>query len=157
MNLIQGAALAAIAVIALSACAGATGPSAAPSTPARPVDPSVPPPRDPGAAIDTDALVAAAAARDGQVVKVNGFFLAVGDRAQLCSITLESYPPQCGGWSVRLTGEVPADVLAALDSTNEPGLAQATWGWVEVTGMFRAAGADGAPTIELSSIRPVVP
>lgn len=159
MRLVQGAALAAIAMIALSACAGATTPSTAPSAPAGPgsVAPSVPPPRDPGPAIDTDALVAAAADRDGQAVLVNGFFLAADDRAQLCSMVLESYPPQCGGGTVGLTGEVPGDVLAALDTTTEPGIATATWGWVEVTGTFRAAGVDGAPTIEISSIRRVEP
>jgi hypothetical protein len=48
---------------------------------------------------------------------------------------------------------VPADVLAALETTKEAGLAQATWGWVEVTGTFHATGASGAPAIDLSSIR----
>ena len=80
-----------------------------------------------------------------------------GSGAQLCPIVLESYPPQCGGGTVRITGAVPADVLDALDSTTDPGLAQATWGQVEVTGTFRASGADGIPTIELASIRVVAP
>lgn len=121
-----------------------TSPSASPSAPAASVDP--------GAAIDTDALVAAAAAKDGQAVRVTGFFLATGDTAQLCSIVLESLPPQCGGGTVRITGEVPADVIALLDKTNEPGLAQASWGWVVVEGTFRASGVDGQPTIELGQI-----
>lgn len=124
------------------------------------VSPSVPPttdaPSPPATAIDTDALLGDPAL-DGQPVRVAGFFLATGDVANLCSVVLESYPPQCGGGTVRITGEVPADVLAALDKTNDPALAQATWGQVEVTGTFRAQGATGVPTIELDSIRVVAP
>jgi hypothetical protein len=69
---------------------------------------------------------------------------------------LESYPPQCGGGTVAITGVVPADVLAALEKTNDPALAQATWGWVEVIGTFQATGA-GGPSIALSAIRIVAP
>ena len=134
--------------LSLAACgAGSASPSGTP--------PSVAP--DPPAnAIGTDALLGDPSL-DGQPVRVAGFFLAVGDTAQLCSVVLESYPPQCGGGTVRITGEVPADVLDALDSTNDPGLAQATWGQVEVTGTFRTGGAGGVPTIELASIRVVAP
>ena len=40
-----------------------------------------------------------------------------------------------------------------MDSTtNEPDLAQATWGFVDVTGTYRATGAGGGPTIELGTI-----
>jgi hypothetical protein len=119
--------------------------------------PSAPPASDPGAAIDTDALVAAGAAKDGQLVRVKGFFLASGRRAQLCSVVLESYPPQCGGGTVAISGEVPADVLGALEKTSDPALAQATWGWVEATGTFHLAGDGGGPTIALSSIRIAAP
>ena len=106
----------------------------------------------PATVVDLDALVADASL-DGKVVTTTGMFLATGETAQLCAITLESYLPQCGGGTVRIVGEVPGDVLAAMDSTaNEPDLAQATWGYVEVTGTYRASGTDGAPTIELGSI-----
>jgi hypothetical protein len=64
---------------------------------------------------------------------------------------MESYPPQCGGGTVQVTGEIPADVAAGLDTTSEPGLAQAMWGWVEVTGLFDPS--TGAPTIQISEIR----
>lgn len=132
----------------LSACgAGSASPSGAP--------PSVAP-SPPATAIDTDTLLGDASL-DGQPVRVAGFFLAVGDTAQLCSVVLESYPPQCGGGTVRITGEVPADVLDALETTSDPALAQATWGQVEVTGTFRSNGPGGVPTIELSSIRIVAP
>lgn len=132
----------------LSACgAGSASPSGA--------SPSVAP-RPPATAIDTDTLLGDPSL-DGKPVRVAGFFLAVGDTAQLCSVVLESYPPQCGGGAVRITGEVPADVLDALDSTTDPALAKVTWGQVEVTGTFRLNGAGGAPTIELASIRVVAP
>ena len=72
----------------------------------------------------------------------------ITDQARLCSLVLESYPPQCGGAAVNLTGGFPADVLAALESTTEPG--QATWGWADVTGTFTLAGG---PAIEISRIR----
>jgi hypothetical protein len=133
--------------VVLTAC-GASG--ASPSG-----EPASAPPAsvEPGPAIDTDTLVADAS-RDGQTVRVNGFFLATNEQAVLCSIVLESYPPQCGGGTVRIVGEVPADVLASLDSTSEPGLAMATWGQVEVTGTYRSSGVDGQPTIELGTIAP---
>jgi hypothetical protein len=132
-----------ILALLLAACAG-TGP-ASPS-----VDPSVPP-ATAGPATDVGSLLGDAAP-DGKPVTVTGFFLAQDGVAQLCDLVLESYPPQCGGPTVRLTGEVPQAVLDALDSTTEPGLAQATWGQVLVTGTYRAADADGQPTIELTSI-----
>lgn len=133
----------------LAACgAAAASPSSAP--------PASDAPSPPATAIDTDALLGDASL-DGQPVRVAGFFLATGGVANLCSVVLESYPPQCGGGTVRITGEVPADVLDALDSTTDPALAQATWGQVEVTGTFRASGAGEVPTIELASIRVVAP
>ncbi len=121
----------------------AAGPSAAPSASA------------PATAIDTDALMAGAAANDGQSVRVKGFLLAIDDGASLCSLVLESYPPQCGGGTVAIAGEIPADVVAGLDRASEPGLAQAMWGWVEVTGTFHASGA--TPTIQLSAISLAAP
>lgn len=136
------AGVALLAVLTLAACypGGGTGASPAPTAPASPI------------AVDLGTLTADAS-KDGQLVTVQGSFLATGDTAQLCSVMLESYPPQCGGGSVRIVGEVPADVLAAMDSTkNEPDLAQATWGFVDVTGTYRANGAGGGPTIELGTI-----
>jgi hypothetical protein len=134
-------------IAGLVAACGGTGASGPPAASA---PPSAGPP------VTLDDLLAAPPA-DGSTVTVNGFFLATGDQAQLCSIVMESYPPQCGGGTVRITGEVPADVLDALDSTDDPTLAQATWGQVDVTGTFRAAGADGQPTIELGTIAPAQP
>ena len=137
MRLLAGPVLAALI---LAACGSATTPSAAPSAPA--------------AAIDVDALVADAATLDGRTVRVKGYLLATDAGATMCSLLLESYPPQCGG-GVELTGEIPGDVVAGLDKTTEPDLAQAMWGWVEVVGTLDASG--GAPTIDLSEIRLAVP
>jgi hypothetical protein len=135
----------ALLTLILAACGSAAG---SPPASQAPASPSL----DPGPAIDTDALVDSAAERDGKAVRVVGFFLAAGDTAQLCSLLLESYPPQCGGRAVRITGEVPGDVLALLEKTTEPDIAQATWGWVVVEGTFRASGVGGQPTIELGQV-----
>ena len=61
-------------------------------------------------------------------MRVTGNFLADEGSAQLCALLMESYPPQCGG-GVRLTGEVPADTLAVLDTTKEPDLKKMWWGY----------------------------
>ena len=129
--------------LVLTACAG---PAATPSA-----SPTSGPSSDPGAAIDVDELLGTAAAKDGQVVRVTGNFLADEGSAELCAVLMESYPPQCGG-GVRLTGEVPADTLAALETTSEPDLKKMWWGYVTITGTFRAAGSDGRPVIELDEI-----
>ena len=76
----------------------------------------------------------------------------MGDQARLCAMTLESYPPQCGGAAVRVHGAIPADVLSALERTNDPTLAQAIWGQVTITGTVAAAGADGQPTLTVDTI-----
>jgi hypothetical protein len=144
----RGRAMAAIALtvalaVALVACSPGGGTAASAVVPATPIL---------STAVDLDALVSDATL-DGQTVTTRGTFLATGDTAQLCALMLESYPPQCGGASVRIVGEVPADVLAAMDSTrDQPDLAQATWGFVDVTGTYRANGAGGGPTIELGTI-----
>lgn len=134
-----------IMAILVAACGGAATatPSGAPSDSPRPSAP----------AFDTtEALLADPTDIDGQVVSVRAFLLAAGGRAQLCSVVLESYPPQCGGGTVRMTGEVPADVLDRLETTSDVGLDKATWGWVVATGTFRATGLEGAPTLELTDI-----
>lgn len=139
-----------IALVALLTLSAAACASSVPPSPASPNAPSPAPSVQP--VVDPDALLKAAAANDGQQVQVPGFFLATDGKAQLCSLVLESYPPQCGGGTVRLTGQVPAGVLARLDKTSEPGLDQATWGSVVVTGTFHASGLDGLPTIDISEI-----
>jgi hypothetical protein len=135
----------------VAACAGAATSPPSSQEPASPAA-SAPASASPGPVIDTETLLRDASAWDGQRVRVDGFFLASADGAQLCSVVLESYPPQCGGATIRMTGAVPADVLAGLEQTTEPGLAQATWGWVVATGTFQASGADGRPTLEIEQI-----
>jgi hypothetical protein len=149
-------ALAVVLGLMLSACGAATAPSASavPGS-AGPAGPSASAPvlapgSDPAAAIDVDTLLAAAAANDGQTVRVTGNFLADESSAQLCAVLMESYPPQCGG-GVRLTGPVPADTLAALTTTTEPDLKKMWWGYVTVTGIFHASGG-GSPSLDIRSI-----
>ncbi len=144
---------AALALI-LVACAGTASSPPTSQTPSEPSGPSASAPApsaDPGAAIDVDGLLADAAAKDGQTVRVTGNFLADAGSAQLCAVLMESYPPQCGG-GLRLTGTVPADTLAALTTTTEPGLKKMWWGYVTVTGTFHAAGDDGGPSLEIVDI-----
>lgn len=144
---------AAALTLILAACFAVPAPPPAVPVPAAPTAPPDPAASgDPGAAIDVDALLADAAAQDGKTVRVTGNFLAEAGSAQLCAVLMESYPPQCGG-GLRLTGSVPADTLATLDTTTEPDLKKMWWGYVTITGTFHATGDDGRPTLEISDIR----
>jgi len=139
----------ALLVLILAACAGsAASPSISPVSPS-PSAAAHAPSDDPGPAIDVDTLLGAAAANDGKLVRVTGNFLADEQTAQLCSLLMESYPPQCGN-GIRLTGEVPAATLAALETTREPGIKKMWWGYVTLTGTFRASSGDGKPVIEIA-------
>jgi hypothetical protein len=127
------------------------------STVASPAPPSTAPsvaPSSPSAAIDVDTLLAGAAGLEGQPVRVKGFILVTEAGASMCSLLLESYPPQCGG-GVLVTGEIPADVAVGLEKTTDPGLTRAMWGWVEVAGTFEASDAGGS--IALSEVRLAAP
>jgi hypothetical protein len=145
-----------LATLLLAACGSPPAPPAASTTPSV-APPSAAPsgsPSAPGTAMSVDELVAGAAGLDGQPVRVKGYILVAPGGASMCSLLLESYPPQCGG-GLRISGEIPADVAAGLEKTSEPGLAQAMWGWVEVAGTFEAA--EGGGEIALSEIRLAAP
>jgi type IV pilus biogenesis protein CpaD/CtpE len=139
-----------VMTLVLAACSGA---AASPPASVVPVSPSASAPAQvaPTQAIDVDELLGAAGANDGKLVRVTGNFLADDQTAQLCAVMLESYPPQCGG-GVRLTGQVTGDTLAMLTTTTEPNIKKMWWGYVVVTGTFRASGVDGQPTIELGEV-----
>jgi hypothetical protein len=147
-----------VLTLVVAACGGAAASAPSPAGPSVPTASVAPPSVAPSASAPTTAiavedLVADPGARDGQLVRVTGNFLADETHgAQLCAVMMESYPPQCGGGAARITGEVGADSLARLSHTTEPGLAKAWWGYVVVVGTFRAAGPDGRPVIELGSI-----
>jgi len=127
-------------VLALAACGSAVGPDQA--------DPPDPSP----SVLDVDGFVAAAPDLVGTTATIDGFMLVIGDDARLCALVLESYPPQCGGAQVVLAGTIPAEVMAGLDSTNDPSLAQANWGDVTVSGTV-SLGKDGAsPRLTIDSI-----
>lgn len=105
--------------------------------------------------LDIDGLVGSISTLDGTTATVTGFLLISGDQAHLCSLVLESLPPQCGGATVRVLGAVPGDVLDALDSTKgEPTLNQASWGDVTITGTV-STGDGATPTITIASIENV--
>lgn len=106
---------------------------------------------------DVDGLAASLADLDGTTVTVNGFFLISDGTARLCAMVLESYPPQCGGATLRVLGKVPQEVLDALETTSDPTLAQASWGTVSITGPIGASGVDGTPTITIESMSVVPP
>jgi hypothetical protein len=139
-----------VMTLVLAACSGA---AASPPASVVAVSPSASAPAQvaPTQAIDVDELLGAAGANDGKLVRVTGNFLADDQTAQLCAVMLESYPPQCGG-GVRLTGQVTGDTLAMLTTTTEPNIKKMWWGYVVVTGTFRASGVDGQPTIELGEV-----
>ena len=126
------------AVLVLAGCGALGGSTAAPSD-------AVPTAYD-----DPAGLIAAIADADGTTASVRGFLLATEDGAQLCGLVLESYPPQCGGPTLTVTGEVPSDVLDGLDTTVEPDLQKAWWGWVRITGTVSGGVAD--PTIAIDSV-----
>jgi hypothetical protein len=128
-----------LAVLVLAGCGGGDGASETPSGPSAP------------AVFDDPAsLVAAIADTDGATVTVRGFLIATEDGAQLCGIVLESYPPQCGGPTLTVSGEVPQAVVDGLDRTTDPGQPRTWWGWVRITGTV--AAGDGAPSIAIDSI-----
>jgi hypothetical protein len=142
---------AAVLTLTLVGCSGAAASPPASPAPAAPSASAPAASADPGAAIDVAALLANAAAQDGQTVRVTGNFLADAGAAQLCAVFMESYPPQCGG-GLRLTGPVPSDTLAMLETTKEPDLKKMWWGYVTVTGTFHATGDDGRPTLEITNV-----
>ncbi len=142
-SLTRGGVLAAILTIILVACGGA-----APSASNLPVDlPSTAPP----ATIAFDTLAANLVDLDGSTVQVTGYLLIDGDRAQLCGVLLESYPPQCGAVTFRVLGAVPEPVLDGLDTTGADNPQRVSWGSVVIIGVVDAGG--GSPTITIESIR----
>ena len=135
----------AVAALILVAACAATPSSLPPST-----APTAS--QDPGAAVTIEVLLANPAARDGRPVRLTGSFIGDGATARLCEVMLESYPPQCGGGVIRVTGEIPAATLARLTTTTEAGLAKEWWGFVVVTGTFHAHGVDGGPSLDLGEL-----
>ncbi len=143
-SLTRGGVLAAILAIILVACGGA-----APSATDAPVDL---PTGTPQTAIGFDTLATNLVDLDGSTVQVTGYLLITDDRAQLCGVLLESYPPQCGAVTLRVLGEVPAAVLDGLDTTTGDDLRKASWGPVLISGVVDAGGGSPAITIEAVQI-----
>jgi hypothetical protein len=147
-GLTRGGVLVALLTLILVGCAGsgAASPSSPPAT-----DPAVDLPTSVPTTLSFEDLAGDLPGLAGQTVTTTAYLFIDGDQAQLCAALLESYPPQCGGGSVRLLGEVPTAVIDGLDSTSDPGQAKTSWGPVLVSG---TVGTDdsGAPTITITSI-----
>lgn len=99
---------------------------------------------------DVGTLLRDGPAADGQLVTVRAGYWSNGADQFLADAFLESYPPQIPAERLRLEGEMPAEVLAGLDSTaGKPGFAFVAWGSVEVTGIFHAERGPVAPFLEI--------
>ena len=140
-----------VSVVALALIFAACGGPAASSTPPGSAPPAASAPLAAALDLGLDALVASIGEHDGKAVRVIGNLVAQDGVARLCGALLESYPPQCGGPSLKILGEIPADVVNRLDRTSDPGLAQVLWGTVLVTGTIDADAA-GDPTLTITSI-----
>jgi hypothetical protein len=124
-GLIQGGVLVALLTLILVACGAGTG-APSPSSPAA-SDPAVDLPTSVPSTLSFEDLAGDLPGLAGQTVTTTAYLLIDGDQAQLCGALLESYPPQCGGGSLRLLGEVPTAVIDGLDSTSDPGQAKTSW------------------------------
>jgi hypothetical protein len=147
--------------VAILACGPGGAVSSSPSTSAPPStgSPSTsPPPSGSLEPIDVDTATSDQDRLDGSRVAVRGFILIEANRARMCSLVLESYPPQCGGSTLEIRGSMPPAILGQLDSTaDEPDLNQASWGDVIVSGTLTAAGPDGNPVLDLDEMTVVRP
>jgi hypothetical protein len=136
--------LAVIGVLLLVGCSSASSSPASPSGSAA----TGPPP-----AVTLADLVANPAAYNGRTVLVTASYYSGNGQQLLCDTFLDSYPPQPGGNSFPLTGTMPAQSLAQLQSTSgQPNMAQATWGQVSVIGVVHSGGGLLA-TLEMQSVR----
>ncbi len=121
-------ALAALTVAA-AACGGSNGKNrdAEPAAPAsEPSDAATP---SAGAAIPSGGLSieeAIASPLEGPLM-VKGYLVAVdGEDVQLCSMLAESYPPQCGGPSLIVSG-LDLETVDGLVQPDDPALAGTAW------------------------------
>jgi hypothetical protein len=90
--------------------------------------------------------------QDGQTVLVSAMYFEDAKKQILCDVLLESYPPMAGGNQLKLLGKLPDLIRSQLStSVGEAGLAQETWGAVEVLGVYHSAA--GGPFLEMQSVR----
>ena len=79
---------------------------------------SSPPPSSGIAAGPGISIEEALGASSDEPVLVNGNLLAQGDDVRLCSALAESFPPQCGGASLRVVGLTLAEVDGLVTEGN---------------------------------------
>lgn len=71
------------------------------------------PPADTGAGMGSGLSIEEAMASDAEgPLLVNGFIVRNGDEIRLCSAVAESFPPQCGGASLLVEGDLDLDQFA---------------------------------------------
>jgi len=149
----RGAVFVAVLTLILVACSG-TAASPPPSASAPPASdaPIDLPTGAPPTTLSFDDLAGGLVDLDGTTVTVAGYLRISDDRAQLCGVLLESYPPQCGAVTFRVIGEVPADVIDGLETTTGDDVSKAWWGTVQISGLVAADGGDGSPTVTIDAI-----
>ena len=92
------------------------------------------------------SVAQALAAPAGQPIRVRGALIAPeGAAVRLCSAILESYPPQCGGPSLVVSG-LDLSTVPRLTHTNDPSLAQVTWSQGEI--VLAGVVSDGILTVQ---------
>lgn len=148
--------------LATTACGPAASSGDSPSASAAPSigtsAPATAPPSTSTEPLDIETVVGDQDALDGTRIAVRGFILIEANRARMCSLILESYPPQCGGSTLEVRGTVPPAILGQLESTaDEPTLNQVAWGDVIVSGTLTAGGSGGNPVLDLDGMTVVTP
>jgi hypothetical protein len=95
--------------------------------------------RLPGLVLAVIVLIAACGGGESgaDTEKASGFIFVDSTGSQLCDSMMESYPPQCGGQSVKLLDLNP-EAVVALISPDDPAVAPVSW-----TGY--QAGVEGDP------------
>ncbi len=137
-----------LGVAALMAVVAACGDSAGPTVPRDQATPTVaattPTEPDPPPAADIDQALEAA---EGSEVTVRGFLIADTDgTSRLCSVLLESYPPQCGGDRIELL-KFDAESVPNSETPGAPGqIATARWtnSPITVTGIRSSSSGSAA-------------
>jgi hypothetical protein len=149
----------ALVAAVLAACSGTAASPTATLDPAATARPSVLLPTSvPGSGLppvaDLPWLQSFGDAVDGMTLLVKGSYYQSGVQQLLCDAMLQSYPPMPGGNRLLLTGTLPTSITQQLASTRgDPSMAQATWGEVEVIGVYHAANGSTAASMEMQSVR----
>lgn len=98
------------------------------------------------------SIVGASATPVGTDVVVAGTLFDVGGGPMLCEAVLESFPPQCGGNRLALSGVSTADFVGLSSTELQPELAQVVWS--DYRAVVRGVVTEGG--IAVTELPPVV-